>query len=111
MQIGESAEWDQEQVVVEIPPGRNFCDARSAVYDLMRADGWNGRSRDWIFRDPPRADVTGYVFLDSAHMPARTRRSDYCVMNGNRGMKNRRTTSPVRGLWELHPVFRVEPAP
>jgi hypothetical protein len=26
-------------------------------------------------------------------------------------MKNGRTTSPVRGLWELHPVFRVELVP
>jgi hypothetical protein len=111
VQIGETDQWDQPQVVVEIPPGRNFCDARTVVSDLMRADGWNGRRREWIFRDPPRADITGYVFLDADHLPARSRRTDWCVQNGNRGMKNGRTTSPVRGLWELHPVFRVELVP
>lgn len=108
VQIGETDEWDQEQIVVEIPPGRNFCDARSVVLDLMRADGWNGR-REWIFRNPPQAEITGYIFLDSGHLPANARRSDWCVRNGNRGMKNGRRVSPVRGLWEIHPVFRVEP--
>src|SRR5262245_32817842 len=63
LQIGETADWDQEQLVVEVPPGRTFCDARTSLVELMTADGWNGRSKDYIFNDPPRADVTGYVFL------------------------------------------------
>jgi len=43
----------------------------------MSADGWNGRSKVHFFNDPPRAEVTGYVFLDSAHMLANARRSDW----------------------------------
>jgi hypothetical protein len=38
----------------------------------MRADGAANLKRH-IFRRLPRADVTGYVFSDSAHMTARTR--------------------------------------
>jgi hypothetical protein len=111
IQIGESAEWNQQQIVVEIPPGDNFCDARTAFMELFRRDGGDkiSRSEGYIFKTPPLAEIEGYLFLDSFHIPARSRRSDFCVTSGNRGIKNNLRRSPVRELWELHPVFRLVP--
>lgn len=111
LQIGQTAAWKQEQIVAEIPPGQPFCEARTALVNLMTADGWNGRSQDHVFRRPPRADVTGYLFLDSGHMPANAPRQNWCVRNGERGIKNGLSKSPVRGLWEIHPVLKIEAAP
>lgn len=97
--------FDQEQIVVEIPPGAEYCEARTAMMDLFRADGGTSVSRH-IFNRPPRVDVTGYLFLDAAHM--RARRTDFCTDNGGRGVRAGRGASPVRGIWELHPVIKLE---
>lgn len=107
VQIADRAEpFDQEQVVVEIPPGAEYCDARTAMMALFRADGGTSVRRH-VFNSPPQVDVTGYLFLDAAHI--RTRRTDYCTDNGGRGIRAGRGASPVRGIWELHPVIKLEP--
>jgi hypothetical protein len=98
--------FDQEQVVVEIPPGAEYCDARAAIMGLFRADGGTNVRRRHIFSKPPQVDVTGYLFLDAAHM--RARRTDFCTDNGGRGIRDGRGASPVRGIWELHPVVKLE---
>ena len=97
--------FDQEQVVVEIPPGAEYCDARAEMMNLFRADGGTNVRRH-IFNRPPQVDVTGYLFLDAAHM--RARRTDFCTDNGGRGIRAGRGASPVRGIWELHPVTGLE---
>lgn len=107
VQIADRARpYDQQQLIVEIPPGEEYCDARSALMGLFRADGGTTLSRGYIFQRPPRVEVTGYLFLDKAHM--RARRTDYCTNNGGRGMKGGLAQSPVRGIWELHPVIKLE---
>jgi hypothetical protein len=108
VQVGDDMRWDQEQIIVEVPPGATYCDARNVITDLMLADGARGNEKTYIFRQPPQATMTGLVFLDSAHIPGNLVRSDYCRFNGNRGIKNGLLASPVRGLWEIHPVFKVE---
>lgn len=107
VQTGETADWNQQQLIVEVRLGRHSV--RTALVDMMTADGWNGRSRDYIFNSPSKADMTDNVFLDSAHMPADARRSDWCVQNGGRGINTGLMRTPVRGIWELHPVFKIEP--
>lgn len=97
--------FDQEQVVIEIPPGAEYCDARTVMMGLFRADGGTNVHRH-IFSRPPQVDVTGYLFLDAAHM--RARRTDFCTDNGGRGVRAGRGASPVRGIWELHPVVKLE---
>lgn len=107
VQIADRAQpFDQEQIVVEIPPGAEYCDARTAMMALFRADGGTSPKRH-VFNSPPHVDVTGYLFLDAAHM--RARRTDYCTDNGGRGIRAGRGASPVRGIWELHPVIKLEP--
>jgi hypothetical protein len=108
VQVGDFTHWDQEQIVIEVPPGATYCAARNVITDLMLADGASGKEKTYLFRRPPQTTMTGFVFLDSAHIPSNLLRSDYCRINGNRGIKNGLLTSPVRGLWEIHPVFKVE---
>lgn len=98
--------YSQEQLIVEIPPGAEYCDARSALMRMFRSDGGTTLSRGFIFRHPPRVEVTGYLFLDKAHM--RARRTDFCTNNGGRGIKGWLAQSPVRGIWELQPGHRAE---
>jgi hypothetical protein len=107
IQIADRASpYKQQQLIVEIPPGSDYCDARSAMMELFRADGGTSLSRGFVFKHPPHVEVTGYLFLDKAHM--RARRTDFCTNNGGRGIKGGLTYSPVRGVWELHPVIKLE---
>jgi len=94
-----------DNFVVEAPPGSAYCDARSVVIDLFRADGGGSLQRH-IFANPPRVEVTCYLFMDSAHITAQ--RTDFFTQNGNREIKGNLSTSPVRGLWEVHPVIKIE---
>jgi hypothetical protein len=105
VQIADSPEFDQQQLVIEIPPGAAFCDSRSTFMALYRADGGD-KPQGYKFKNPPLVEVTGYLFLDSAHMTRK--RGDFCTQNGNRGFKGGLPKSPVRGIWELHPVIRIK---
>jgi hypothetical protein len=98
--------YRQTQLIVEIPPGEAYCEGRTNLMDLMRADGGSDLRGNYIFNDPPLVEVTGYLFLDGAHI--RRGSSDYCSDNGGRGIKNGLSSSPVRGLWEIHPVIKLE---
>ncbi len=107
VQIGDAAKpYKQTQVIVEIPPGAEYCEGRSNLMDLMRADGGQRLTGNYVFREPPLVEVTGYLFLDAFHI--RRGSSDYCTDSGGRGIKNRLKASPVRGLWEIHPVTKLE---
>ncbi|MDT7540594.1 MAG: hypothetical protein QOE33_498 [Acidobacteriota bacterium] len=106
VQIADAASpYKQQQLIVEIPPGADYCDARSALMDLFRADGGT-KLASYIFKHPPHVELTGYLFLDKAHM--RAGRTDFCTNNGGRGIKGNLSVSPVRGIWEIHPVFKLE---
>lgn len=107
VQVGDSAHpYKQTQLIVEIPPGAAYCDARSNLMDLSRTMRGHSRSGNFIFDDPPFVEITGYLFLDAFHI--HRGRSDYCTDNGGRGIKNGLRVSPVRGLWEIHPVIKLE---
>jgi hypothetical protein len=103
IQIADSAApYRQAQIIVEIPPGTAYCNARTKMMDLFRADGGR-RLSGYIFREPPPVEVTGYLFLDSTHGAS-------CTANGGRGIRNGRQTSPVKGTWEIHPVIELRDA-
>lgn len=104
IQIADAARpYRQEQIIVEIPPTAAYCPARTKMMDLFRADGGGRLSSGHVFTDPPRVEVTGYLFLDSTHGPS-------CTANGGRGIKNGLPTSPVKGTWEIHPVISLTDA-
>ncbi len=89
-EIGAVADWDTDHVVVEIPPGQTYCNPRTTLWGLVKEDARRARVRSGnrhILSRPVEILVTGYVFLDSAHIQARSGRADFCVQNGGRGIR------------------------
>jgi hypothetical protein len=108
LEIADTADWNQDHLIVEVPPGQDFCDARKAIWDMVLADekasGKKSKSDAWLFETPPHVQVTGFIFLDTAHLHA----GDIpCETNCGRGLRKKGGTSKVKGLWELHPVTDV----
>ena len=65
VQIGDNATpYKQPQIIVEIPPSSAYCDGRSNMMNLFRADGGSSLAK-YVFNDPPEVEVTGYLFLES----------------------------------------------
>jgi hypothetical protein len=112
-QISDSANWNSDQLIIEIPAGRQFCHVRRTLWNMVRQDRQDSRSRasgdSWAFRHPPQVVVSGYLFLDSHHIKKNMNPEDYCNGNGDRGL-SRNNVNRVRGIWELHPVIAIEPA-
>lgn len=113
-QIAASKEWDQDQLIIEVPAGGKYCPVRKALWSLVRTDRQNSGSKskgDTIkFADPPEITVTGYLFLDAHHITKKTTPAKYCIANGGRGLQKDGISS-VRGLWELHPVIALSAVP
>jgi hypothetical protein len=122
-EIGARPEWETDHVIVEVPPGPDFCDARKTLWGLVRRDIEAARGdRDadtWIMKKPVTVLMRGFVFLDSPH--ATEGSSDHCHDHGRRGLRKasgrdskaqgRSEAKPkrrVRGLWEIHPVLWVK---
>ena len=84
-EIGEVANWETPHVVIEIPPGAAYCELRQTLWGLVKEDARRARVSPGvrhIMRRPVEILVTGYIFLDSAHIQARSGRGDFCVQNG-----------------------------
>jgi hypothetical protein len=109
-QIAASKEWDQDQLIVEVPAGGKYCSVRKALWGLVRKDretsGSLSKGDTIRFTDPPELTVTGYLFLDAHHITKKTPPVKYCIANGGRGLQKNGKSS-VRGLWELHPTIAV----
>ncbi|MGH7485266.1 MAG: hypothetical protein ACREMY_06615 [bacterium] len=107
-EISDSKNWQSQHLVVEVPPGEAFCGARKAVWDLVKQDaaaaGKTAPAKGWVFHHPPHVRVWGLAFWDLHHG-----KTDTCNKNGNRGIRlHPGDPSMVRGLWELHPVVKVD---
>ena len=104
-EIGASPKWTRPLVVVEVPPGENYCAARKALWGLVGKElPPNSTDHFHVMENPPKIRVTGYVFLDAT--PGKT--TPYpCRTGVKRGMKPRGKQAQVQGLWEVHPVLDV----
>jgi len=101
IQLGDKAKpYRQPQIVVEIPPTKAHCDARTKMMDLFRADDGTGLVKGYVFKQPPEVEFTGYLFLDSHH-------GSTCNGSGGRGIKGPLKSSPVKSTWEIHPVISL----
>src|SRR5262249_41366215 len=45
IQIGDEPDQDTDQVIVEVPPGQDYCDARQNVFQLFQNDGGGSLSK------------------------------------------------------------------
>jgi hypothetical protein len=109
-QVAASKEWDQDQLIIEVPAGGKYCPVRKALWSLVRKDretsGSHSKGDTIKFDDPPKVTVTGYLFLDAHHITKKTTPAKYCIDNGRRGLQKNKKSS-VRGLWELHPTIAI----
>jgi len=100
IQIGDKDKpYKQDQIIVEIPPTNKYCDARTAMMDLPRAENEKA-PKQYVFKNPPEVEITGYLFLDSHH-------GSTCTASGGRGIRNGLKKSPVKSTWEIHPVINL----
>jgi hypothetical protein len=107
--------WNTDHVVVEVPPGPAYCDARKKVWQMAKDDSaQSGQplADTHIFAQPPSVAVTGYVFLDGIHARRGTiHYADAIGKAAGRGITGPGKPRKVRGLWEIHPVLSVAAAP
>ncbi|MCB0834263.1 MAG: hypothetical protein KDC45_12430, partial [Bacteroidetes bacterium] len=113
LEIASSPDWNSDHVIVEVPPGPNYCDARRTAWALVQSDarkaGTSIGSTIHLFQSPVKVLVRGYVFLDATHgQPCDEDNQSFSSCNGGRGIKVR-GPSQVKGLWELHPVVALIP--
>src|SRR4029453_165311 len=96
LEISDSKNWKSRHVIVEVPPGPEYCDARKQIFDSVHQDGCG--SDKCTVSNPAKIRVTGFIFLDAAH-------GKTCKIK--RGMVNQGVTG-AEGAWEIHPVRSVE---
>jgi hypothetical protein len=65
LEISDSQNWKSRHVIVEVPPGPEYCDARKQIFDIVHQDGCG--SDKCTLRTPVKIRVTGFIFLDAAH--------------------------------------------
>src|SRR5437899_11837969 len=67
-EIAESSKWETPHVVVEVPPGPAYCDARKKLWSLVKAElPANSTSTIHVMHTPPQARLTGDLFPDGRH--------------------------------------------
>lgn len=96
LELSDSKKWKSKHVIVEVPPGAEYCAARQQIFDIVRATGCGGDK--CILKTPMKIQVTGYVFLDGAH-------GKTCQIK--RGMEVKGVRG-AEGAWEIHPVLEVK---
>jgi hypothetical protein len=98
VELGASPDWNTDHVLVELPPGDEFCEARRELWSILRSDGC--KTDECLVRKPVEVIVTGYVMLGgTSTMP------EYCHVPSTRGMRKGEEPSHLVGAWRLQPVF------
>ena len=96
LEVSDSQKWRSKHLIVEIPPGPEYCDARKQLFDIVKQDGCG--SDRCILKTPVKVRVTGFIFLDGAHgKTCKIKRG--MIVNGFNG---------ATGAWEIHPVLEVK---
>jgi hypothetical protein len=108
IELSDSRDWNaSNHLVVEIPPGPVYCDARKAMWQLVKDDAAAAGmtpGKTHFFSNPPLIEVVGFLFFDAQHQ----KQGAPCNSPGkHRGIKNNDHPRKAQGLWELHPVFAV----
>ena len=107
-QIAGDATWNSPQLVVEVPPGADYCPAREKVWSLIANDAAGKPGTEHVMLKPVPITVTGYVFVDAFHLnPGKPP----CQDNGGRGISKKignKNVDKVQGIWEIHPVLKAE---
>jgi hypothetical protein len=117
-QIAVDANAHSDQLIVEVPAGRDFCAPRKALWRLVTEDRKKPRKKgseqgsaiSWRLTKPVEVIVTGFLFLDSFHIGKKLAKNKWCVDPGGRGLEfpiGKKNKSFVKGLWEIHPITSI----
>jgi len=87
------------RIVVEIPADPAYAKTRRALLSLLPGNYVFQRTVTKKLQTPIHVRVTGYAFFDGAHWTKKD------VQGHNHGSAFTAT------LWEIHPVWKIEPAP
>jgi hypothetical protein len=102
-EISDSPEWNSDHIIIEVPPGEEYCKPRKALWSIVTNDNALLNGNEKILEKPVKIRATGYIFLD-----AKLGFGDRCNTNGGRGLKyGKHAKSNVIGLYELHPVIEL----
>ncbi len=112
LEVSGEPRWDTPHVIVEIPPGSDYCDTRQLIWELAAEDskrtGHLMTRNTHIFGNPVHVLVRGYVFFDKPHAePARRKVEAFFQASGGRGIRAD-GASHVQGIWEIHPVLSID---
>ena len=109
VQLAPTAKFTKGQIIIEIPALADFCDARPQMWNLIHEDEKaggkkvaNGKGR--IMKKPFLVEVTGFVFFDGHHGDT----TNGCSKPHISGIHGQFTSSPIKGLWEIHPVIALQ---
>lgn len=103
VELGATPKWNGPHIILEMSAGAEYCNARQALWKLVRRDGC--KADQCFLRKPVQIDVTGFVLIGN---PPKDAPRDYCNAKVSRGMHKGKEESQVRGLWRLQPVFSVK---
>lgn len=104
LELGATPAWDADHVLVELPPGDEFCSAQKELWAILRADGCT--TDECFMRKPVEVIVTGYVMLGGNATAA----PDYCHFRSTRGMRLGDQPAKLFGAWRLQPAFSIRKA-
>jgi hypothetical protein len=108
VQLAPTAKFTKGQIIVEIPPLAEFCDARTQMWNLIHEDEKAGgnkvaKGKGRIMKKPFLVEVTGFVFFDGHHGDTK----NGCSKAHISGIHGKFKTSPIKGLWEIHPAINL----
>lgn len=103
-EISDSPKWNSDHIIIEVPPGEEYCKPRKALWSIIKNDNALLDNDEKILEKPVKIRATGYIFLD-----AKSGFTDRCNSHGGRGLKyGKHAKSNVIGLYELHPVIELQ---
>ena len=96
VEMSDNSKWKSKHVIVEVPPGPEYCEARKQIFDIVKQDGCG--SDRCILKTPIKIQVTGFIFLDAFHR--KTCKIKRGLIVGG--------VSGAQGAWEIHPLLEVK---
>lgn len=126
--LSATPDFNTTRLTTELPPGPQYQQARQALWQLVRHDIGPAPSASpqfdkWVFKNPPRVQVVGYVFFDSHHAQGNKtyeapgeeedtdekeseERQEELTRDYGNAPAVRQT---IRRGWEIHPVLALTP--
>ena len=111
IQLAPTPAFKVGQILLEIPAFQEFCDARTTMWNLIHEDEKKGgnkvtKGKGRIMKTPVLVEATGFVFFDGHHGDT----NNGCSKPHISGIHGRLKASPIKGMWELHPVIALRTA-